>query len=194
VDSGNISAQCVDYTVAMREAAIRPDRVIVFEDEVTPEGIVKVYSFYREKTGEEPVLLFPGAGGYWWKLVHRDTLSAAFKRSWTNGQPNIKFSNSEGKESDPGIIRVYGRGETLYIAHVTDKVDGEPLYQKLVSKGRIVYNESEQVQAQRADKTWGKYTRIEYSPTIEHFKTVYREKRRIERAAARAALESRKGA
>jgi len=190
VDSGNIAAQCVDYTQAMREAQIQPDRIIVFEDEVTPEGIVKVYQHYREKTGEEPTLLFPGAGGYWWKLVHRDTLSAAFKRSWTNGQPNIKFSNSEGKESDPGIIRVYGRGETLYIAHVTDVVDGEPLYQKLVSKGRIVYNESEQVQAKRANDTWGRYTKVEYSPTIEHFKETYRAKRRVERAAARAALEA----
>ncbi|MDZ4834178.1 MAG: hypothetical protein SGJ27_10415, partial [Candidatus Melainabacteria bacterium] len=32
VDSGDISAQCVDYHVAMREAQITPDRVIVFED------------------------------------------------------------------------------------------------------------------------------------------------------------------
>ena len=30
-------------------------------------------------------MLFPGAGGYWWKLVHRDTLAAAFKRTATEG-------------------------------------------------------------------------------------------------------------
>lgn len=190
VDSGDIAAQCVDYHVAMREARITPDRVIVFEDEVTPEGIAKVYAHYRERTGEEPTVLFPGAGGYWWKLVHRDTLSAAFKRSWTKDQPNIKFSNSEGKESIPGIIRVYGRGDTIYVAHVTERVDGEPLYKKLVSKGRIVYNETPQVQAARANATWGKYTRVEYSPTIQDYMKTYREKRAVERAAARAALEN----
>lgn len=190
VDSGDISAQCVDYHEAMREAQIHPERVIVFEDEVTPEGIVKVYTHFRTKTGAEPIMLFPGAGGYWWKLVHRDTLSAAFKRSWTAEDPNIKFSNSEGKESTPGIIRVYARGSTLYIAHVTDTVDGEPLYQKLVSKGRIVYNEPESVQAKRADATWGKYDKVEYSPTIQSFLDIYRKKRSEERAAARTRLAS----
>ena len=190
VDSGNISAQCVDYHQAMREAEITPDRVIVFEDEVTPEGITKVYQYYREKTGEEPIVLFPGAGGYWWKLVHRDTLSAAFKRSWTKDQPNIKFSNSEGKESIPGIIRVYGRGSTLYVAHVSDAVDGELLYQKLVNKGRIVYNESEKTQAERSNRTWGQYTDVEFSPTIQHYMRTYREKRSIERPAAREALQA----
>lgn len=189
VDSGDISAQCVDYHQAMRDAQIQPDRIIVFEDEVTPEGIARVYGHFRGRTGEEPIMLFPGAGGYWWKLVHRDTLSAAFKRSWTKDQPNIKFSNSEGKESVPGIIRVYGRGDTLYVAHVSDSVDGEPLYQKLVSKGRIVYNESPQVQAERSDRTWGKYTKVEHSPTIQHYMRTYREKRAVERAAARAALD-----
>lgn len=190
VDSGEIAAQCVDYRFAMREAQIAPDRVIVYEDEVSPETIVKVRNHYVEKTGEEPTLLFPGAGGYWWKAVLRDTVSAAFKRSWTKDQPNIKFSNSEGKESIPGIIRVYGRGDTMYVAHVTDKVDGEPLYKKLVSKGRIVYRETPQVQAARANATWGKYSRVEFSPTIQGYISTYREKRATERAAARAALES----
>lgn len=190
VDSGDISAQCVDYHEAMSAAQITPDRIIVFEDEVTPESIVKVYSHFRAKTGKEPTMLFPGAGGYWWKLVHRDTVSAAFKRSWTNGQPNIKFSNSEGKESIPGIVRVYGRGDTMYVAHVSDKVDGELLYKKLVSRGRIVYNETPQVQAQRSTATWGKYSKVEFSPTIEGYMRTYREKRAFERAAARAALEA----
>lgn len=190
VDSGDISAQCVDYHEAMAEAHIEPDRTIVYEDEVTPESIVKVQNNFRAKTGKEPTVLFPGAGGYWWKLVHRDTVSAAFKRSWTNGQPNIKFSNSEGKESIPGIVRVYGRGDTMYVAHVTDKVDGEPLYKKLVSKGKIVYNETPQVQAKRSTATWGQYSKVEFSPTIEGYMRTYREKRATERAAARAALEA----
>lgn len=188
VDSGDISAQCVTYHEAMREAGIQPDRVIVYEDEVSPDTIAKVYGDFRKATGEEPTVLFPGAGGYWWKLVHRDTVSAAFKRSWTNGNPNIKFSNSEGKESIPGIIRVYGRGNTMYVAHVEDVVDGEALYHQLVRKGRIVYNETFQEQAARSDRTWGKYTNVELSPTISDYMRIYREKRAVERAAAREAL------
>ena len=60
-------------------------------------------------------MLFPGAGGYWWRLVHRDTVAAAFKRSATGDQPNVKFSNSPGKESLGGYLRVYGRDNTLVV-------------------------------------------------------------------------------
>ena len=48
---------------------------------------------------EVKVGLFPGAGGYWWRLVERNTVAAAFKRSATGAHPNVKFSNSPGKES-----------------------------------------------------------------------------------------------
>ena len=51
-------------------------------------------------------MLFPGAGGHWWRLVHRDTVAAAFKRSATADRPNVKFSNSPGKESIAGYLRV----------------------------------------------------------------------------------------
>ena len=80
--------------------------MIVFEDEVTPETVEAVYRHFREATGLEPTMLFPGAGGYWWRLVHRDTVAAAFKRTATEGHPNIKFSNSPGKESIPGTRRI----------------------------------------------------------------------------------------
>ena len=79
VDSGNIEEQCVTYFQEMSNRGIDP-RTIVFEDEVNPETVRRVYGFFKEKTGIEPTVLFPGAGGYWWRLVHRDTVSAAFKR------------------------------------------------------------------------------------------------------------------
>src|SRR5262245_8791211 len=75
VDSGNIAEQCVLYYRCMQQVGLSP-RLIVFEDEVSPEVVHKVYDYFRQATGEEPTMLFPGAGGYWWRLVHRDTLSA----------------------------------------------------------------------------------------------------------------------
>ncbi len=115
VDSGDIAAQCVLYYQKIKRLGI-PPRAIVFEDEVTPEMVNRVYNTFREQTGLEPTMLFPGAGGYWWKLVHRDTVSAAFKRTATEDRPNVKFSNSPGKETIPGYVRVYARGDTLVVA------------------------------------------------------------------------------
>src|SRR6185312_14407592 len=65
VDSGDIAAQCVLYFEAMRRAGL-PPRLIVFEDEVAPDQVRKVYDHFRRATGREPTMLFPGAGGYWW--------------------------------------------------------------------------------------------------------------------------------
>jgi len=89
---------------SLRRAGIEP-RQIVFEDEVTPDVVRKVYDHFRQATGQEPTMLFPGAGGYWWRLVHRDTVAAAFKRTATGEHPNVKFSNSPGKESIGGYLR-----------------------------------------------------------------------------------------
>ena len=72
-------------------------------------------------------MLFPGAGGYWWRLVHRDTVSAAFKRSATGDHPNVKFSNSPGKESLGGYLRVFARGDVLVIGDASEGDLGEPL-------------------------------------------------------------------
>jgi nicotinic acid phosphoribosyltransferase len=169
VDSGDTAAQCVLYFSEMKKRGIKP-RTIVFEDEVTPETVTKVYNHFRQATGEEPTMLFPGAGGYWWRLVHRDTVSAAFKRSATEDRPNVKFSNSPGKESLAGYLRVYGKDDTLIVADASESIDGEPLFVKLVDNGRIVYQESFQDQSARADRTWGRYKQYKLSPKVQEYK------------------------
>jgi nicotinic acid phosphoribosyltransferase len=184
VDSGDIAGQCVLYFQRMKELGI-PPRVIVFEDEVTPDGIRKVCGLFREKTGEEPTMLFPGAGGYWWRLVHRDTVAAAFKRTATGKHPNVKFSNSPGKESIGGYLRVYGRDEVLVIADESETPQGEPLFVKLVERGRIVYRESFEAQRERAERKWGRYQRIELSPVVGEYMRRFVEMREGEVAEAR---------
>jgi nicotinic acid phosphoribosyltransferase len=187
VDSGDIAGQCILYFDAVRKAGATP-RTIVFEDEVSPEQVRKVYDLFREKTGEEPTMLFPGAGGYWWRLVHRDTVSAAFKRAATADRPNIKFSNSPGKETLPGRLRVYDRDDVLVVADVSESIDGEPLFVKLVEQGRVVYAESFADQAARADRTWGQYTCWEPSPKVAEWLHRFRSMRAAEVAAARGRL------
>ncbi len=184
VDSGDIAEQCVLYHRAMIEAGLSP-RTIVFEDEVTPEMVRRVYDHFRQATGLEPTMLFPGAGGYWWRVVHRDTLAAAFKRSATGAHPNVKFSNSPGKESLPGYLRVYGRDDTLIVADASEPPLGEPLFVPLVKQGRIVYNESFPTQADRADATWNRYHRWELSPRVQEWQERFRAMREREIAAVR---------
>jgi nicotinic acid phosphoribosyltransferase len=187
VDSGDISEQCVLYFQQMRKLGITP-RLIVFEDEVSPEIVHKVYDHFREATGEEPTMLFPGAGGYWWRLVHRDTVAAAFKRTATKDHPNVKFSNSPGKETLGGYLRVYGRDDALIVADASEPPQGEPLYVKLVEAGKIVYRESFQDQAARADRTWGRYKRVELSPVVHEYQERFRTMRDQEIGAARNRL------
>jgi nicotinic acid phosphoribosyltransferase len=187
IDSGDIAGQCVLYFEKIKELGI-PPRAIVFESEVTPEVIREVYSQFRRETGEEPTMLFPGAGGYWWQLVHRDTISAAFKRTATGENPNIKFSNSPGKETIPGYIRVYGRNDTLVVADASESIDGEPLFVKLVEQGRVVYRESFQDQAARADRNWDRYTRWEPSPKVSEYLERFRKMKEAETAEAKARL------
>jgi hypothetical protein len=138
-------------------------------------------------------LLFPGAGGWWWRLVHRDTLAAAFKRSATGDHPNVKFSNSPGKESLGGYLRVYGRGDTLIIADASEPAPGEPLFVKLVDRGRIVYRESFEDQAARADRTWNKYTHFELSPKVGEYMRRFNAMRESEIAAARERRDKETG-
>jgi nicotinic acid phosphoribosyltransferase len=187
VDSGDIAGQCVLYFETMKQLGI-PPRVIVFEDEVTPEAVKRVYDTFRARTNTEPTMLFPGAGGYWWKLVHRDTVSAAFKRTATEDRPNVKFSNSPGKETIPGYIRVYGRGDALVVADKSEQIDGEPLFVRLVERGRVVYAEGFREQAARAERTWNRYARREASPLVAERMDRFREMRAAEVAAARARL------
>jgi nicotinic acid phosphoribosyltransferase len=187
VDSGDLAEQCVLYFRRIRGLGIRP-RLIVFEDEVTPEVVRTVYDHFRRETGEEPTMLFPGAGGYWWRLVHRDTVAAAFKRSATGDHPNVKFSNSPGKESLGGYLRVYARGDTLVVADASEPPPGEPLFVRLVEQGRIVYRESFDEQADRADRTWGRYARWELSEKVHGYQERFRAMRAREVAAARERL------
>jgi nicotinic acid phosphoribosyltransferase len=188
VDSGNIAEQCVLYFNRMKQAGISP-RLIVFEDEVTPEVVRQVYDYFRAATKQEPTMLFPGAGGYWWRLVHRDTVAAAFKRSATGDRPNVKFSNSPGKESLGGYLRVYGREDVLIVADASESPLGEPLFVPLVQQGRIVYSESFEEQADRADATWGRYRRWELSPKVRETQDRFRIMRTREVAAARARMQ-----
>jgi nicotinic acid phosphoribosyltransferase len=171
----------------MRRLGVTP-RLIVFEDEVTPEIIHKVHDHFRAATGQEPTMLFPGAGGYWWRLVHRDTVAAAFKRTATRDHPNVKFSNSPGKETLGGYLRVYGRADALIVADESEPPQGELLYVKLVEGGRIVYHESFQEQAARADRTWGRYKRVELSPVVRDYQERFRAMRAREVEAARQRL------
>lgn len=187
VDSGDIAAQCILYFQRIKQLGV-PPRVIVFEDEVTPDAVKRVYDAFRTHTGVEPTMLFPGAGGYWWKLVHRDSVSAAFKRTATGEQPNIKFSNSPGKETIPGNLRVYARGDVLIVADRSERIDGEPLFVKLVDQGRIVYREEFREQAARAEQTWNRYTRWETSEMVSGYLQRFREMREREIAAARKTL------
>ncbi|HKI38568.1 MAG TPA: hypothetical protein VKA46_42360 [Gemmataceae bacterium] len=187
VDSGDLAEQCVLYFRKMRDLGITP-RLIVFEDEVSPEVIHKVYNHFRQATGQEPTMLFPGAGGWWWKLVHRDTLAAAFKRSATGEHPNVKFSNSPGKESLGGYLRVYGRDEVLVVGDSSEPPQGEPRFVKLVENGRIVYRESFDEQADRADRTWGRYKRWELSPKVREYQERFRAMKTREVAEAKKRL------
>lgn len=187
VDSGDIAAQCVLYFEKIKALGI-PPRQIVFEDEVTPDAVKRVYDVFRQQTGVEPTMLFPGTGGYWWKLVHRDTVSAVFKRTATEDRPNVKFSNSPGKETIPGYVRVYGRGDALVIADRSESIDGEPLFVKLVEAGRVVYRESFEEQAVRAERTWERFARWELSPKVADDMRRFQAMRAAEVAAAKARL------
>src|SRR5204863_8129796 len=114
--------------------------------------------------------------------------AAAFKRSATGDKPNVKFSNSPGKESLGGYLRVYGDGDTLVIADASEPAQGEPLFVKLVDQGRMVYRESFEDQAARADRTWGKYKKTRLSPKVGETMERFQAMREREVAEARRRL------
>lgn len=189
VDSGDTAGQCVLYFQAMQAAGLGV-RTIVFEDEVTPETVRAVYERFRRETGVEPTMLFPGAGGYWWRGVHRDTVSAAFKRTATDDRPNVKFSNSPGKESLGGRLRVYADGDTMVVADVAEPAPGEPLFVRLVEQGRVVYRESFGEQAARAGTTWKRFRRWTLAPGLRATMERITQQRGHEVAAARKRLHA----
>ena len=126
--------------------------MIVFEDEVTPEMVRKVYDHFRRATGQEPTMLFPGAGGYWWRLVHRDTVAAAFKRTATADRSErqvLQFARQGIAGRLPA--RLWPRRRAGRRRLLRRRSQGEPLFVKLVEQGRIVYREDFSEQADRAD-------------------------------------------
>jgi nicotinate phosphoribosyltransferase len=177
VDSGDIKGQVVMYAKRMIKEGLG-NRLIVFEDEVNPD-MVREVRHYSAKEVAEGGIPFPGAGGYYNRGLHRDTLSAAFKRSKTEGRPNVKFSNSPGKESVPGDVRVYEQGSKLVVADVTEVIDGKPLYVQLVKEGRIVNPEDMDfvVQAQRGNDTWNKYQGVTFSPLVSEWREKFQRMR-----------------
>jgi hypothetical protein len=100
----------------------------------------------------------------------------------------VKFSNSPGKETIPGYVRVYARGDTLVVADKSEQIDGDPLFVKLVDRGRVVYSEGFREQAARTERTWGRYSRWEASPLLAEHMNRFQAMRTTEVAEARARL------
>ena len=100
----------------------------------------------------------------------------------------MKFSNSPGKETIPGYLRVYSRDDVMIVADASEPPPGEPLFVKLVEQGRIVYHESFDEQADRADRTWGRYQRMELSKKVRGYMERFQAMRAREAAAARKRL------
>jgi hypothetical protein len=112
------------------------------------------------------------------------SVADAFKRSATGDHPDTKFSHDPGKESLGGYLRVYGRDDALVVADASEPPRGEPLFVKLVNAARIVYRESFDEQGYRADRTWGKYRRVELSAKVHEWQERFRAMREEEIAAA----------
>ena len=62
------------------------------------------------------------------------------------------------------------------------------VFVKLVENGRIIYRESFDEQADRADRTWGRYKRWELSPMVHEYQDRFRSMRAREVAEAKARL------
>ena len=86
-------------------------------------------------------------------------------------------------------MRVYGRADALVVADVSEPPQGEPLFVKLVDQGRVVYRESFDEQADRADRTWGRARRVELSPKVREYQQRFNAMRAAEVAGAKERLE-----
>ena len=168
-DSGDIVYQCIYWKNMTLEAGITETKMVV-EDGFNPAKIHEVKQAYAA-AGFNPDDITVGVGGYFQEGSLRDTLSLVDKRGATmHGsrlERSLKFSDSPGKESIPGQLRIYERGDTLVVAQFDESIDGIILSQQLVANGRIVYAESLDRQHQRATDTWNKYRKIDYSPMTQ---------------------------
>ncbi len=178
-DSGEDKAElCVETWRLLNKAAKYRVHPIVVESEMNPDEIENIRNYFATRNLTLPI---SGLGGYFYKDFHRDTVSAAFKRSMTNGQPNIKFSE-KGKESIPGKVCVYIKDTTLVVADESEDMYGKPLYVKLVDQGRIVNPEDMnfQRQAQRCINTWNTVEEVEMSTKIKHWIEIFTAKKDFE--------------
>lgn len=168
-DSGDVAAQTVAWKRMTLDAGLAHAPMVV-EDGYTP-GKARATKEHYAAHGFDPDEIIVGAGGYFQDGNSRDAISLAYKRTDTEhdgrSEPSIKFSDTPGKFSLPGPIRVYEQGSTLLVARKGEVVDGTPLYTKLVDNGRINYFETLDEQAVRAARTWNAYDRIAYSPQIQ---------------------------
>ncbi len=165
-DSGDVAAQCIHWKKMTLEAGI-PTAKMVVEDGYTPAKARETKQKYA-LAGFNPDDIIVGAGGYFRQGCTRDAASLVYKRSATEYdgklEASLKFSDSPGKESIPGRIRIYEQETNLIVAQESEKIDGKQLMVKVVDNGKIVYDEDLHQQAERAEKTWNKYDIIEYSP------------------------------
>lgn len=168
-DSGNQKEQILVWKKMTLEAGIERSPMVL-EDGYTPEKGKEIKEWYRQQ-GYDPDELIIGAGGYFQQGNTRDAISLAYKRTSTEydgkHHGSIKFSDSPGKFSLPGPIRVYEQGSNLIVALKEESIDGIPLYVPLLKNGRINYFETLDGQADRTNRTWNRYDRIEYSPLIK---------------------------
>ena len=139
----------------MKKAGITP-RLIVFEDEVTPETVRRsTTTSAADRRGADDAV--PRGGRLLVAAGPSRHPGRGVQADGDRRPPNVKFSNSPGKESLGGYLRVYGRDDTLVVADASESPPGEPLFVKLVDQGRVVYREPFEDQADRADRTWDRY-------------------------------------
>ncbi|HLP79409.1 MAG TPA: hypothetical protein VK158_02140 [Acidobacteriota bacterium] len=168
-DSGNVPTQCAIWKHMLETAGHKVDGMVV-EDGYTPTKARETFNLYKQ-AGGNPLDIVVGAGGYFADGCTRDAISMAYKRSATlhptGWETGIKFSDTPGKESIPGRVRVYEQGRKLIVAQADEKIDGTPLMIPVVLNGRYVYNEDLATQQARAQATWNKYDTVEYSPLTQ---------------------------
>ena len=165
-DSGNVAEQCIYWKKMTLEAGIKETKMVV-EDGYTPLKARETKTKYAE-AGFNPEDIIVGAGGYFRNNCTRDAASLVYKRSATEYEgvleSSLKFSDSPGKESIPGRVRIYEHENKLIVAQEGEEIEGKLLMVKVVNNGKIIYSEDLNVQAERAEQTWNKYDTIEYSP------------------------------
>ncbi len=169
-------------------------RTIVFENEVTPETVRTVHERFRKRNRRGANDALPRRRRL---LVAADPSRHGCRRVQTHGDgrpaEHQVLERRRARKRCRGYLRVYGQDDALIVADASEPPPGEPLFVKLVEQGRIVYRESFAAQAERADRTWGRYRRIELSPRMAGWQERYRAMRDREVAAARLRLSGAAG-